>query len=597
MFGSKIIPIDPTVVAAAEAAAKKSRPRVYRLRSRKECSQKNEGMTKEKEETDHDDAKLTDTFIDKEEEKEKEEEDDDIEFTFFAFGCHGNAAEAQKKDAILMNDIASQERIDAVFFLGDNFYKSGIASADDPMVKTHFYDIYADPALPFLAKLPFFGVVGNHCENARRRYLALRKEEKGVERGLHQVAISYLPDENYPEVASKEALYDSETLIQEDLSIWNMPSLTYSLIKRNTQVFFIDSNTYVKDYLEYLKMGEDTPPGNQARWLAEEMTKAKAAGRKTILALHHPLFTLGKRAYPANSDIDLYLNSEEIEAAKAHFPSLADFALPSYNLLLKEVFKEQQLFFDATLCAHDHAMYYYNNTGKTKENDEEKKEKEEVSKVKPDYPLCQVTSGGGGGALQPRLYFREQMYLGCFLKRHGVTKVTCRKDSIAFTIYTEDRQYRLEFNHTSCKPIRHFPPTIDSEEQGKIKKLRSTIKKALSHYFNFLCPRQENHMGRFYYLNTCHGETGAERAHDIWAYISKADPDNYETMLTTLKEKIDQFPRKTKPKPHSFITLLNTEIANTYGQDATLESLCAEMKLNTFNFLPEVEPQKPVNSM
>src|SRR5436190_13282726 len=77
---------------------------------------------------------------------------------FYVIGCHGDAKEAQLKVAELMNKIASdpQNLPDFILFLGDNFYDDGVTTPDDSIFKTHFYDIYSNPAFAALRRIPCF---------------------------------------------------------------------------------------------------------------------------------------------------------------------------------------------------------------------------------------------------------------------------------------------------------------------------------------------------------------------------------------------------------------------------------------------------------
>lgn len=287
--------------------------------------------------------------------------DPNVDLRFFVFGCQGNKSKAQKEVARLLEEIARDpsHKPDFILILGDNFYDWGVGSADDKAFRTHFDEIYGE-----LAKLgiPCFVTLGNHDANLHS--LNTFVSEKGISRSLHQVAHSYRGDDDYETTADKVQLYANEKLILEKLPLWNMPARAYSLVKGNTQIFCIDSNTYVNDYLEYLEKGEATPPHNQARWLAEEVKKAKAEGRQMILALHHPLFTTGSRA--EHSDIKNYFaTKEEKDKLFRHFPHLNE--KYSYNYFLKECFAEQEMEFDQVVAAHDHNMSYYNNN----DNDEE----------------------------------------------------------------------------------------------------------------------------------------------------------------------------------------------------------------------------------
>ena len=356
---------------------------------------------------------------------------------FLVFGCHGDARETQKKVAKLMEEIAADPKKrppDFILILGDNFYDYGISSADDPCFHSHFYLIYEK------LKIPCFVILGNHDENIHG--LSSFEPEQGVKRGMHQVAHSYFPTTNYPNTPAKQSLYNSDVLDLATLPKWNMPSRAYSLHCDKVQIFCIDSNTYVSDYLQ-LKEGTGYP-SNQAYWLQEEVRKAKAAGRKVMLAMHHPLMTPGKRAY--HNDSKMYLSEEERKSI-AFMQAFSQERDSSYSTLLRETFSQQQLEFDTVFTAHDHDMYYFNN-----KND-----------ALADYKICQITSGGGGGELQDRFDFSQQNQLGCFMKRHGVVDVSCSStnpsEETHYAMFTlppssKHESYQLKFTSGDCVPIR-----------------------------------------------------------------------------------------------------------------------------------------------
>ena len=188
---------------------------------------------------------------------------DGRELRFFVLGCQGNGLESQRRVAALMNEYIKNhpdKRPDFILLAGDNIYECGPDSPTDPGFKNCFENIYLQ--FPYLKDIPFFPILGNHDENLHKA--SLPGSQKGVERGLYEIAYSYLNAKSglYTTPLDKTAVPettnianlppDTYMLDQNDLPPWNMPARAYSLVKGNTQLLCIDSNTYVKEYLDYL---------------------------------------------------------------------------------------------------------------------------------------------------------------------------------------------------------------------------------------------------------------------------------------------------------------------------------------------------------
>ncbi len=78
---------------------------------------------------------------------------------FIAMGDWGRGGSDHQRDVAVQMGRAMQG-LDGGFVLavGDNFYESGVASADDPQWRTSFEDVYTHPAL----QRPWFVALGNH---------------------------------------------------------------------------------------------------------------------------------------------------------------------------------------------------------------------------------------------------------------------------------------------------------------------------------------------------------------------------------------------------------------------------------------------------
>lgn len=516
-----------------------------------------------------------------------ERDRENADMRLFVIGCQGNAKAAQSKVAQLMNNVASlpeTQRPDCILILGDSFYDSGVNDADDAMLRTHFHDIYADPALNILKDIPCFAILGNHDHNFHK--MRIPGSEQGTPRAMHQVAHTYLPRQCFQSTEALQQFYRSQTneemvdLAISEVPKWNMPSRTYAILCGNTQIFCIDSNTYIADYLAVLR--GDTNPYNQVNWLRAEYAKAIAAGRTLSLALHHPLFTPGKRAF--HNDISLYLNADDIksEAFQARFGQLLSNTC-SYNQLLRDAFKQDGLVFDCVYAAHDHDLYYYNNKTKA-----------------PDYPLCQITSGGGGGGLQAREEFDEQDNMAFFLKRHGFVDVHSRGDSkfLSFFIHSIPTKkcslaLTMHYDCRDTRPYYHFHDAMQENERLAIQLFFSTVRLAINDYLvGFIAPRQRRESGGFLgYLpgkgNMSHGQDGIDRAHLVWAYIRSVEISSLEQAIRTVHELSRWDATLTSPTAHSFITLLNNRIRESYGENVTIENLGDHSKVNQVIELPK----------
>ncbi|CAM6083708.1 unnamed protein product [Calypogeia fissa] len=77
---------------------------------------------------------------------------------FVSIGDHGTGLPDQLSVAHQMADVASKRNAQFVLTLGDNFYPRGIEGLDDPLIRTHFEDIYEDKSL----QIPWYVTLGDH---------------------------------------------------------------------------------------------------------------------------------------------------------------------------------------------------------------------------------------------------------------------------------------------------------------------------------------------------------------------------------------------------------------------------------------------------
>ncbi len=453
---------------------------------------------------------------------------------FFVFGCHGDGKENQATVARLMEKIAANpaEKPDFILMLGDNFYDSGVKNAEDPAFKTHFEDVYKK----FKAlNIPTFSILGNHDEDIHSAHIP--GTAQGVEVGMHQVDHSYLDGNPYIE----------DTLDLEKLPLWNMPSRAYSIYHDDMEIICVDSNTYAKDYLAYVK--GDRSESNQVVWVQKTYAEAKSAGRKVQLALHHPFETEGKRRFKAEAK--MYLTEDERNEFRRLIKDLPHKS--PHNDYVKAAFEHQHLLFDAIYSAHDHHQAYIKKTG--------------------NYPVTQIIAGGGGGDLQPRLAFRNQENMGVFLKENGFVSVkNDEKDpkALNFQFHSiENPEAVYEFTNQSATPVREYSATLAPEEIEQIKAIEALVRATVDDYLIFLGKHQDTTKGKFITLNLfkgniSHGKDGIDRAHHLWAYITQKKADNYQTTLETIEKITAWTGRLTSSRPHSLTNLLNVKLIEAH---------------------------------
>lgn len=504
---------------------------------------------------------------------------------FFTLGCQGNAEDAQKKVAALMAEIAKQpnKKPDFVLFLGDNFYDRGVDSADHADFIKYFDEMYAGLG-------PHFLIQGNHDQNLSGMSGPFAK---GKERGFHQIIHSFMADEKYS-TDEKLHLYEKGRFRPSQLPLYNMPKDHFSIDSGkigDTEILCLDSNSIASDYLEYLDKGSATPPENQILYIKDRLSNS--AAKTKIAAQHHPLKTPGRRA--TGKDLKYYVRDEKQRKALKQFflkekinlihrgltideveeiskailenkakqikivsqqeiQTLEKYtkSLDCYNTVLYEIYKREGFVFDTILTAHDHDVYYFNNT-KTKNNAEDY------------YPLCQLTSGGGGGGLQKWSNFNDREMLGCFIQHHGFTEVECDGDRILYHIYAlnahQEKQnyktysnspshgYHLVFDNQSNEAIREYPKDMPASERDEIKDFCSVIKEALNEYFS---------------QGNAHGNKGKSRVQDIWTYINNYEVADFKTTVAAVSE-MAHWMRFKKPTAKSFITIVDKAIAANYN--------------------------------
>jgi hypothetical protein len=386
---------------------------------------------------------------------------DEKQVRFFVIGCQGNGKLSQEAVAKLMNDIAaSGQKPDFVLVLGDNIYDYGVDKPDHKGFDDCFHKKYGIEELSDLCGVPFFVIPGNHDANIHRAS-NLSSNKPGEATLINQTAHSYLPGGIFKTVIDKIKLYSSKILNLKILPQWNMPYFYYSLIAGDKQIICINSNTILKDFLEYKK--NPANQDNQVAWLKQVYEEARQRGVEIIIASHIGLLTTGKRALKPDSHN--FLDKNQLAELNKYFNSNTE----SYNELLALMLKELGIDPDLVLAAHDHHINYI------KKNN-----------------LCQCIFGGSGGDLQKRMIFTEQKNTGCSLKKHGFGIISYIRKKLGFDIdihtteipylpFPEEekakKQHHLKFNSDSPIPLR------DDSNDPELEILREIFLKACDEFY------------------------------------------------------------------------------------------------------------------
>jgi hypothetical protein len=461
---------------------------------------------------------------------------------FVAFGCQGSANEAQADVGKAINEFirAHQDKEpDFILLLGDNLYPKGVKSPRSSEFEKSFQTPYA----PLIKqKIPFFIIPGNHDYNMRDEAKFIPASQEGKDLILNEVAYTYLPDGKRT-TEDIVALFKSDTLDLKNLPAWNMPTRYYAIDAGDTRIICLDSSTYIAEYLIKDQPGQ-TPENNQARWLAKVTTEAKQNEKQCMLAMHHPTYSPGRRAF--KNDLSLYLNKDQRNTIREAFSAFDKSSTP-YNIYLKACLEEQGLQYDLILTAHDHNQYYYN-----------------------DGEVRQLTAGGGGGRTQPRAEFANQANLGCFFKDYGYSVVKTPLEN----------PEKIDF---SIRPLRSSPLFFSNDsvtakrKQGvdeKIITLITATEEAVEEYFAFIATKQTADRKNFLLKNLAHGKSEIKCAHQAWALINQKEIGDYASLVKDLYNMVKKtMPMFGQEAEHAFSRILNKKISEKFQGANTLEDL------------------------
>jgi len=509
-------------------------------------------------------------------------------------GCNGDDQVGQKQVAGLIRLLLEGNRPAFIVLGGDNFYPHGIDSANDPRVVE---------LLKLLCKkfnIPIHVINGNHdygyddeeyANSTILKIVGLTKNvvqtPSGKQRGMHQVAFTYTPENKYPQQTSavnSAKIYSQQSHDLKQLPPWNMPALYYTKIAGNTQFFFLDSSHLADEFLTWLESGEKKPltTQNQISWLLNEYNNCLTAGKEPISFQHHPLKDISSRGRYGLGDAKKYFSTIERWEKLAMFFKL-DPEDGQYDELLTHIYNYLKINFLAIFSAHVHAFYNYINGN-----------------------IRQFVAGGGGGKLQTRESFDKHEKVGFYLKEFGIMKIAIdinnakemridvitvdpidEKDLFKMSeeVLAEDFDVTTIFrHHLTLGLATHTPITIQSEET---EPLYSLVARACLDYGNLLSNKRNetDRQDKDTYLNsytytkpvkkklnkyTAKALPDVDGMHNIMAFFLQSTLPDLQTCLVTLKKLMTKLELKDA---NSLYYMINAALKASPYFGKTIEEL------------------------
>ena len=310
-------------------------------------------------------------------------------------------------------------------------------------------------------------ISGNHDVDARNSGVNLNKGFAQCEHTYVNLETGKIDEEAIKQFQSSSELDLAKLRTQKNK--WIMPSRYYSIRhKDEMEMFFIDANTLVDDFIEYYIDGKKKP-NNQSAWLARAAKESHA--KLKFLFMHQPPHSADKRTIA--SDHPDYLSEEKITLLKKHGIT------GNYNEILQKILFIQQNSekgidagpgpeFATIFAAHTHAISYYNS---------------KLSEAKSDdcTPMCQVITGGAGGELQNRFSFKDGDKIPTFMKDYGYVCVRLpdkNNPKLSFEIKSFTGHH-LKFTNDSVRPIK-------KEREENLAKLSELVLAACEEYQIFI---------------------------------------------------------------------------------------------------------------
>lgn len=457
-------------------------------------------------------------------------QDDKDNFKILVFGCHG-VPENPEKIVDLIAEVVEKEKPQFIIVTGDNFYTKGVDSPIDKNFKSLFYDKYLQHKS--LRETPFFFLLGNHdCNYQRVTGLA---PGKGEEIAINQVKHTCIKLNDKLEYDLEKVEYDQEklkiiqqteldkeTLIKANFH-WIMPSFATRIFikEHNTELYLVNSNNYLRHYVRLYEIEEKITDFkneameiekkkneltvekgipetlieiekynqrlleikgqvnilnfkrekenkiNQAVWL-EKSVKTSPLTRKALFQ-HHPIKTDGKRF--TDSDDHNYLKPAEAKKLMEIF-GLKE---PNHNVFLAKVLEKQGILpeIDIVGNSHDH----YTSLKNTRYN--------EKGVLINKNGICQMTVGGGGGALDHMQVFKHIRKVSlCEGYGCGLITFTGKEKSsdILIKLFNTKNQSWC-FTHNTLQPRFNWENIKEKKDQDFYLKIRHLILEGCYDYF------------------------------------------------------------------------------------------------------------------
>ena len=162
-----------------------------------------------------------------------------------AFGDFGSGSRHQKDVAAALAQHHQQQPFDFGLTLGDNFYRCGVRSVDDPIWQTRWENLYSP------LHVPFYATLGNHDYG-------------------HPAAIC-------PTFSASPKAEIARTARSES---WKMPTAYYTFVAGPARFIAIDTEGWSQDQLEWI-----------GKILAASASEPDVSWR--VVYGHHPLYTSG----------------------------------------------------------------------------------------------------------------------------------------------------------------------------------------------------------------------------------------------------------------------------------------------------------------
>ncbi|RZK37377.1 MAG: acid phosphatase [Pedobacter sp.] len=230
---------------------------------------------------------------------------DPAALNFIAMGDWGrNGADHQKQVAKQMGLTATAVKAQFIISTGDNFYPSGVISAQDPSFKYSFEDIYTD----FSLQWDWYVILGNHDYKSNP---------------------------------------DAQVAYSKISRRWKMPARYFAKkfpingdLENQVLVAFIDTNPLIPEFYKNAEYGpnvkgQDTTA--QKRWLSKTLADQDPAIKWKIVVGHHPMYTAGSRT-----------DGYDTKAIRSTLKPVLD----KYGV-------------DVYLTGHEHSLQYIKPEGKT----------------------------------------------------------------------------------------------------------------------------------------------------------------------------------------------------------------------------------------